>query len=80
MILLDVMLPDSDGFEVCKQLQADARTASIPVVMLSALDREEYRTRSRASGVREYLTKPFDPDQLIKVLNRYAGGEPQKVS
>ncbi len=68
LILLDVMLPDFDGFEVCRRLQNEQSTRCIPVVMLTALDRDEHREQGLQCGARQYLTKPFDPDQLIKTI------------
>lgn len=73
LIVLDIMLPDIDGFEVCKQLKNDEQTRSIPIVMLTALDREELRARGKSCGAVGYLTKPFDPDQLIEVIRKNAG-------
>lgn len=68
LILLDVMLPDVDGFEVCRRLQSEQTTRKIPVVMLTALDRDEHRAKGMECGVKQYLTKPFDPDHLIKTI------------
>jgi DNA-binding response OmpR family regulator len=72
LIVLDVMLPDIDGFEVCRRLKDDEQTRRIPIVMLTALDREEHRARGRACGAVGYLTKPFDPDQLLKAIRENA--------
>lgn len=68
LVLLDVMLPDLDGFEVCRRLKDQARTRGVPVVMLTALDRDEYRQRAQECGACAYLTKPFDPEQLLKAI------------
>jgi len=70
LIVLDVMLPDFDGFEVVRRLKAESQTRSIPIVMLTALDREEYRQRGQSAGAVGYLTKPFDPDQLLAEIKR----------
>lgn len=72
LIVLDVMLPDLDGFEVCRRLKDQQPTSRIPILMLTALDREEYRQRSRACGAVAYLTKPFDPDQLMAAMRASA--------
>jgi two-component system phosphate regulon response regulator PhoB len=72
VIVLDVMLPDVDGFEICRQLRGDSRTARVPIVMLTALDQEEMRGRALACGATEFLNKPFDPDALIDVIRRHA--------
>ena len=68
VILLDVMMPLVDGFEVCKKLKADPNTAEIPIVMLSAASHAESVQRGLDAGAVEYLVKPFEPEQLIKVL------------
>ena len=72
LIILDLMLPDTDGFEVCRRLKSDQQTASVPVVMLTALDREEQRKRGIECGAVKYMTKPFDPDQLIDAIRKNA--------
>lgn len=72
LVLLDVMLPDLDGFEVCRRLKAEQRTQGVPVVMLTALDREEYRQRGCQCGAIAYLTKPFNPDHLVDIIRRTA--------
>jgi len=72
LVVLDVMLPDTDGFEVCKELRADPRTHDVPVIMLTALTDDASRQRGLACGANEYLNKPFDPDKLMAVLKRLA--------
>jgi len=71
LIILDVMLPDADGFEVCRHLKGDSRTASVPILMLTALDHDEYRDRGIACGAAEYMTKPFDPERLLSALRHH---------
>jgi DNA-binding response OmpR family regulator len=73
LVLLDLMLPDLDGFEICRRLKSDARTASSPVIMLTALDKQESRQLGLSCGAVEYLTKPFDPDRLMAAMRKYAG-------
>jgi CheY-like chemotaxis protein len=68
LVLLDVMMPVIDGFEVCKRLKADPVTADIPIVMLSASSQTESKKRASAAGAVDYISKPFDPDQLQKVI------------
>jgi DNA-binding response OmpR family regulator len=72
LIVLDVMLPDMDGFEVCRRLRAEAGTSDVPIVMLTALDQAEMRKRACQCGANEYLTKPFDPDQLLETIRQRA--------
>lgn len=68
MVLLDLMLPDLDGFEVCQRLRDDAQTRAVPVVVVSALSDPSARQRARELGARAFLAKPFDPDELIAVI------------
>lgn len=72
LILLDIMLPDLDGFEVCRRLKSEKDTCGIPVVMLTALDRDEYRQRGIQCGAVAFVTKPFDPEKLMEVMRRNA--------
>ena len=64
VILLDVMMPELDGWEVLRQLKADPETASIPVIMLTARTSEADQIRAWGEGVIDYLSKPFSPQLL----------------
>ncbi len=64
LILLDVMLPDGDGFEFCRVLRADSTTADIPVLFLSARSQETDRIVGLEIGGDDYITKPFSPREL----------------
>ena len=75
LIVLDIMLPDFDGFEVARLLKCEPATSGIPIVMLTALDREEYRERGRVAGAVDYLTKPFDPERLLGAIRDNANGK-----
>src|SRR2546423_10568970 len=70
LILLDVMMPGLDGWEVCRRLKEDDGTAGIPVIFLSARAQEEDRKRGLELGVVEYVTKPFDPGDLVGLVAR----------
>jgi DNA-binding response OmpR family regulator len=70
-VVLDLMLPDIDGFEICQRLKAERVTRGVPVIILSALGGEADQRRGRACGAVEYLVKPFDPDRLIEALTRH---------
>ncbi|RWX78818.1 PleD family two-component system response regulator [Neorhizobium lilium] len=65
VILLDVMMPGIDGFEVCERLKTNPRTAHIPVVMVTALDQPSDRVRGLKAGADDFLTKPVNDLQLI---------------
>ena len=71
-VVLDLMLPDIDGFEVCERLKREPDTRAVPVIMLTALGDEKNRKRGQACGCSEYLTKPFDPDRLMDALSKHA--------
>jgi len=64
LILLDVMMPDMGGFEVCRQLKSDPRTKDIPVVFLSALEEVENKTKGFEVGGVDYITKPFQGEEV----------------
>ncbi len=65
MIVLDVMMPGLDGLEVCRRLRADAKTARIPIIMLTARAAESDRVVGLELGADDYVTKPFSPRELI---------------
>ncbi|MDJ0721018.1 MAG: response regulator [Desulfobacterales bacterium] len=65
LILLDIMMPGMDGFEVCRQLKADPETHDIPIIFLSALGQTEDKVRGLQLGAVDYITKPFQPEEVI---------------
>lgn len=65
LILLDVMLPELDGFEVCRQLKADRATQAIPIIMLTARMEEIDKVLGLELGADDYMTKPFSPRELV---------------
>ncbi|MBM3877178.1 MAG: response regulator transcription factor [Verrucomicrobia bacterium] len=65
MVVLDVMLPQVDGLEVCKQLRRDAATADVPILMLTAKTAEIDRLLGLELGADDYVTKPFSPRELV---------------
>ncbi|HYB73394.1 MAG TPA: response regulator [Candidatus Sulfotelmatobacter sp.] len=65
LILLDVRMPDMDGFEVCRQLKADARTAAVPVLMVTALDNSRDKEEGLNAGADDYVTKPINPVDVV---------------
>ena len=70
IVLLDIMMPGMDGYEVARALKADAATQAIPVVMVTALDDRDSRLRGLEAGAEEFVTKPVDRNELrIRVRN-----------
>ena len=64
LILLDIMMPGMDGFEVCKRLKQDESTKMIPIVMVTALNEKEHSIRAMKVGADDFLTKPVDHTEL----------------
>src|SRR6266498_5704483 len=64
MILLDVMMPGMDGFEVCRRLRATPGVAEVPIIMVTALDDRESRLRGIEAGADDFVTKPLDRLEL----------------
>ena len=75
-VILDLMLPGLDGFEVCKELKRDPKTASAPIIMLTARGEEVDRIVGLELGADDYVVKPFSPRELVlrlrSVLKRHA--------
>jgi len=65
LILLDVVMPKMDGFEVCRQLKKDPQTQEIPIIMLTAKGQEVDKEKARQLGASGYVTKPFSPSALL---------------
>lgn len=66
LIMLDLRMPRMNGFEACRALKADPRTASIPVVFLSAKGMDEEQEAGKQAGAIGFITKPFAPDELSR--------------
>jgi two-component system, cell cycle response regulator DivK len=71
IILLDILLPDLDGMEVAKRLREMPETARIPIIALTALARVEERDRILGAGCNDYLSKPYDLDDLEAIVTRH---------
>src|SRR5258708_15383047 len=65
IVLLDVMMPGMDGFEVCRRIKSNPRTAHVPVVMVTALDQPSDRVAGLDAGADDFLTKPVDDAALF---------------
>ena len=65
LILLDIVMPGMDGYEVCRQLKADETTRDIPVIFISALKEVEDKMRAFSEGGVDYVSKPFQPEEVL---------------
>jgi CheY-like chemotaxis protein len=74
VVLLDVMMPGLDGYEVCRRLKADPATEKIPVVFVSGHTGEAERQRGLSCGAADFLSKPVDPEAVRDVVRRALGG------
>ena len=70
LVILDIMMPRMDGYQTCNALKANDSTKDIPVVFLSAKAQDADIEKGKSYDVEDYLTKPFDPDTLIEVVER----------
>ncbi|HOO56026.1 MAG TPA: response regulator [bacterium] len=70
IIILDLMLPEIDGLEVCRRLSADEKTKSIPIIILTAKRELSTKLSSFVAGAKRFVTKPFDSNDLLIEINR----------
>jgi len=68
LVLLDIMIPGIDGFEVCRRIKADPVTANLPVVMLTAKKSSADHARGVEAGADAYITKPFKSAKIIEIV------------
>jgi CheY-like chemotaxis protein len=75
VVLLDVMMPKLDGREVCRRIKGDPATSHIPVIFLSARAQDMDVNSGLELGASAYITKPFDPVDLLQTVDRVLAGE-----
>lgn len=81
LIILDIMLPDIDGYEVCRTLRTYTRTSHIPVIFLTQKDERSDKLQGLELGADDYITKPFDIEELrLKVYNAIARSERESLT
>lgn len=71
LILLDIMMPEMDGFEVCRRLKADPATASIPVIFISGKNAAEDHKKGLDLGAVAFVTKPINPAETMKLVEKH---------
>lgn len=74
LMILDVMMPNKNGFEVCTDVRANPETADLPILMLSAKGREAEREKGLALGANAYITKPFSTHELVARVDELLRG------
>jgi len=73
LIMTDVIMPEMDGFELCKRIREKEKFRDIPVVFLTAKTRDEDRTRGLEAGANLFLSKPISPDKLLGIVSSTLG-------
>ena len=73
LILLDLMMPEPNGFDVCKMLRADPNFAKTPIVIITAMDDNASKETAFSAGANDYLTKPFRMDDLAETIQTLIG-------
>ncbi len=68
LILLDIMLPEMNGYQVCRELKCNPETETIPVVMVTAKSQESDKFWAKETGADDYLTKPFEMEELLQKI------------
>lgn len=75
LIILDVMMPRINGYKISRLLKFDAKYKNIPILMVTARSQEEDKLIGEETGADEYITKPFDLDEVVKTVQKYLGSE-----
>ena len=71
LVLLDVIMPGQNGFQICRQIRRDARYGALPVILLTSKDQEADKFWGLKQGATEYMTKPFDMKSLLATIRRH---------
>lgn len=75
LIILDVMMPKINGYKICRLLKYDNKYKNIPILMVTARSQDEDKLIGEETGVDEYITKPFDLDEIVKKVEGYLNKE-----
>ena len=71
LLVLDVIMPGKNGFQICRQIRRDERWAELPILMVTSKDQDADRFWGLKQGATEYITKPFEPDNLLAAVRRH---------
>ncbi|TVR11723.1 MAG: response regulator [Phormidium sp. GEM2.Bin31] len=80
VVLLDVSMPDIDGLEMCRTVRSLPQFHNLPIIMLTARDKAFDKVKGHLAGATEYLTKPFDGEQLLAIVGQYTHQEQPRAS
>lgn len=78
LIILDVMMPKINGYKISRLLKYDNKYKNIPILMVTARSQEEDKLIGEETGVDEYITKPFDLDEVVKKVDQYLNAQVEK--
>lgn len=79
LVLLDIMLPRMDGYQICQIIRRNKDFKKLPIIMLSGKDGLFDRVRGKFAGSTEYVTKPFDPADLVRVVRKHLARQQQRT-
>jgi two-component system, OmpR family, alkaline phosphatase synthesis response regulator PhoP len=74
LVLMDIMMPDMDGYSACHAIKSDPETRNIPVIMVTGIEHELNLKLSREMGADGYITKPFSLEELVETVERFVTG------
>ena len=75
LIILDVMMPRINGYKISRLLKFDKKYKDIPILMITARSQDEDKLIGEETGANEYITKPFDLDEVLKIVQKYLGAD-----
>lgn len=73
IVLLDVMMPEMNGFEVCQMIRSNADTSKIPIILITALDDRDMEKKGFEAGANDYISKPYDRNEVLIKINSLLG-------
>ena len=76
LVLLDIMMPGIDGWETLSRLKSSPETSEIPIIIFTAREHSRGKQLAREMGAADYFPKPFEPDELINIVEEYAAATP----